>query len=418
MTELIDLKELEERVILVGVSQGDGSDAEQSLTELEELVKTAGAVTAGKVIQRREQAHPGTYLGKGKLEEVKELLWELDATGIVCDDELSPAQLRNMEQILDTKVMDRTMIVLDIFAARAHTREGKIQVELAQLKYRAVRLVGMRDSLSRLGGGIGTRGPGEKKLEVDRRRIHDRIGQLKRELEEVKRHREIQRKQRQSGQIMTAAIVGYTNAGKSTLLNKLTDAGILAEDKLFATLDPTTRCLTLPGGQKILLTDTVGFIRKLPHHLIEAFRSTLEEAKYSDIILHVTDCSNPQMDQQIYVVYETLRQLEVTGKTVVTVFNKIDKMPEGVILRDIQADYQMRISAATGEGLEELKEILEKIVMSSRVYLERVYPYQEAGVIQKIRQYGSLLSEEYEEDGVHVKAYVPAELFGQFISGR
>ena len=217
---------------------------------------------------------------------------------------------------------------------------------------------------------------------------------------------------------MTAAIVGYTNAGKSTLLNKLTDAGILAEDKLFATLDPTTRCLTLPGGQKILLTDTVGFIRKLPHHLIEAFRSTLEEAKYSDIILHVTDCSNPQMDQQIYVVYETLRQLEVTGKTVVTVFNKIDKMPEGVILRDIQADYQMRISAATGEGLEELKEILEKIVMSSRVYLERVYPYQEAGVIQKIRQYGSLLSEEYEEDGVHVKAYVPAELFGQFISGR
>ena len=418
MTELIDLKELEERVILVGVSQGDGSDAEQSLTELEELVKTAGAVTAGKVIQRREQAHPGTYLGKGKLEEVKELLWELDATGIVCDDELSPAQLRNMEQILDTKVMDRTMIILDIFAARAHTREGKIQVELAQLKYRAVRLVGMRDSLSRLGGGIGTRGPGEKKLEVDRRRIHDRIGQLKRELEEVKRHREIQRKQRQSGQIMTAAIVGYTNAGKSTLLNKLTDAGILAEDKLFATLDPTTRCLTLPGGQKILLTDTVGFIRKLPHHLIEAFRSTLEEAKYSDIILHVTDCSNPQMDQQIYVVYETLRQLEVTGKTVVTVFNKIDKMPEGVILRDIQADYQMRISAATGEGLEALKEILEKIVMSSRVYLERVYPYQEAGVIQKIRQYGSLLSEEYEEDGVHVKAYVPAELFGQFISGR
>lgn len=418
MAELIDLKELEERVILIGVSQGDGSDAEQSLAELEELIKTAGAIPAGKVIQRREQAHPGTYLGKGKLEEVKELLWELDATGIVCDDELSPAQLRNMEQILDTKVMDRTMIILDIFAARAHTREGKIQVELAQLKYRAVRLVGMRNSLSRLGGGIGTRGPGEKKLEVDRRRIHDRIGQLKRELEEVKCHREIQRKQRQNGQVMTAAIVGYTNAGKSTLLNKLTDAGILAEDKLFATLDPTTRGLTLPGGQKILLTDTVGFIRKLPHHLIEAFRSTLEEAKYSDIILHVADCSNPQMDEQIYVVYETLRQLEITGKTVVTVFNKIDKMPEGVILRDIQADYQMRISAATGEGLEELKEVLEKIVMSSRVYLERVYSYQEAGVIQKIRQYGSLLSEEYEEDGIHVKAYVPAELFGQFVSRR
>lgn len=417
MAELIDLKETEERVILIGVSQGDGSDAEQSLLELEELVRTAGAASVGTVIQKREQAHPGTYLGKGKLQEVKELLWELDATGVVCDDELSPAQLRNMEQILDTKIMDRTMVILDIFAARAHTREGKIQVELAQLKYRAVRLVGMRDSLSRLGGGIGTRGPGEKKLEIDRRRIHDRIGQLKRELEEVKRHREIQRKQRQSSQVMTAAIVGYANAGKSTLLNVLTDAGILAEDKLFATLDPTTRGLTLPGGQKILLTDTVGFIRKLPHHLIEAFKSTLEEAKYSDIILHVVDCSNPQMEEQIYVVYETLRQLEVTGKTIVTVFNKIDKLTEGVILRDIQADYQVRISAADGQGLDELKEILEKIVQSSRVYLDQIYSYQEAGIIQKIRQSGTLISEEYEEDGIHVKAYVPAELFGRLLLG-
>ncbi len=413
MAELIDLKEVKERVILIGVSQGDGSDAEQSLSELEELVKTAGGESVRMVIQKREQAHPGTYLGKGKLQEVKDLLWELDATGVVCDDELSPAQLRNMEQILDTKVMDRTMVILDIFAARARTREGKIQVELAQLKYRAVRLVGMRDFLSRLGGGIGTRGPGEKKLEVDRRRIHDRIGQLKRELEEVKRHREIQRKQRQNGQVLTAAIVGYTNAGKSTLLNTLTDAGILAEDKLFATLDPTTRGLILPGGEKMLLTDTVGFIRKLPHHLIEAFKSTLEEAKYSDVILHVADCSNPQMEEQIHVVYDTLRQLEVTGKTIVTVFNKIDKAPKDVRLRDIQADYQVRVCAVTGQGLEELTEILETIVRSSRVYLDKIYPYQEAGTVQKIRQMGTLISEEYEEDGIHVKAYVPAEVFGR-----
>lgn len=414
MTELIDLKEDRERVILIGVSQGDG---EQSLKELEDLVGTAGAVSVGQVIQNREQAHPGTYLGKGKLLEVKELLWELDATGVVCDDELSPAQLRNMEQILDTKIMDRTMVILDIFAARAQTREGKIQVELAQLKYRAIRLVGMRAALSRLGGGIGTRGPGEKKLEVDRRRIHDRIGQLKRELSEVKRHREIQRKQRQETQAMTAAIVGYTNAGKSTLLNKLTDAGILAEDKLFATLDPTTRGFLLPDGQKILLTDTVGFIRKLPHHLIEAFKSTLEEAKYSDVILHVVDCSNPQMEEQIHVVYETLRQLEITGKTVVTVFNKIDQIEETVILRDIQADCQVRISAVTGEGIEELKEVLQRIARSRRVYLERVYSYQEIGLVQKIRKLGAMLSEEYETEGIHVKAYVPPELFGKFMTG-
>lgn len=325
MAEMIELKEQEERVILVAVSTGEDDDTAASVDELEELASTAGAVTVGKVIQNRENVHPGTYLGKGKIEEVKELLWELDATGIICDDELSPAQLKNLEDALDTKVMDRTMVILDIFASRARTREGKIQVELAQLRYRAVRLVGLRNSLSRLGGGIGTRGPGEKKLEVDRRLIHERISQLKSELEDVKRHREVVRKKRENGGALTAAIVGYTNAGKSTLLNRLTQAGILAEDKLFATLDPTTRALTLPGGERVLLTDTVGFIRKLPHHLIEAFKSTLEEAKYSDVILHVVDCSNPQMDMQMHVVYETLRQLEITDKEIVTVFNKIDR---------------------------------------------------------------------------------------------
>lgn len=411
MAEMIELKVQEERVILVAVSTGEDDDTAASVDELEELASTAGAVTVGKVIQNRENVHPGTYLGKGKIEEVKELLWELNATGIICDDELSPAQLKNLEDALDTKVMDRTMVILDIFASRARTREGKIQVELAQLRYRAVRLVGLRNSLSRLGGGIGTRGPGEKKLEVDRRLIHERISQLKSELEDVKRHREVVRKKRENGGALTAAIVGYTNAGKSTLLNRLTQAGILAEDKLFATLDPTTRALTLPGGERVLLTDTVGFIRKLPHHLIEAFKSTLEEAKYSDVILHVVDCSNPQMDMQMHVVYETLRQLEITDKEIVTVFNKIDREGVDTAGRDMAADYRVKISAKTGEGLPDLLGVLETILRSRRIYFEKVFSYAEAGRIQRIRKNGRLLSEEYKEDGIHVTAYVPVELF-------
>lgn len=418
MAELYDLKEVEEKVILIAVRTSDEDDTEACLDELEELVKTAGAVTVAKVIQNREKVHPGTYLGKGKIEEVREMVWDLGATGVVCDDELSPAQLRNLEDALETKVMDRTMVILDIFASRANTREGKIQVELAQLKYRAARLVGLRNSLSRLGGGIGTRGPGEKKLEMDRRLIHDRIGQLKEELQDVERHREVQRQQREKAHTQVAAIVGYTNAGKSTLLNYLTDAGILAEDKLFATLDPTTRNLKLPSGQEILLTDTVGFIRKLPHHLIEAFKSTLEEARYSDIILHVVDCSNPQMEMQMHIVYETLKQLQVTDKIIVTVFNKIDQLDQidrEVILRDFSADYQVKISAKTGQGIPELLETLETILKNQRIYLEKVYPYQEAGKIQKIRKYGQLLSEEYIDTGILVKAYVPAELYGQLV---
>ena len=346
---------------------------------------------------------------------MKELIWEMDATGVVCDDELSPIQLRNLEDELDIKVMDRTMVILDIFAARAKTREGKLQVELAQLKYRAARLVGLRSSLSRLGGGIGTRGPGEKKLEMDRRLVHERISQLKAELKDVERHREVQRRQRERAHTKVAAIVGYTNAGKSTLLNHLTDAKILAEDKLFATLDPTTRSLTLPGGQEILLTDTVGFIRKLPHHLIEAFKSTLEFARYSDIILHVVDCSNPQMDMQMHIVYDTLRQLEVTDKIMITVFNKIDKLQEEVILKDLSADYQVKLSAKTGQGVEFLLETLETVLRNERIYLEKSYPYEEAGRIQSIRKYGELLEEEYTEDGILVKAYVPAELYGQLL---
>ena len=384
MAELIEIGEQQERVILFAASTNDSDDTEESVEELKELVKTAGAETVGTVIQNRENIHPGTYLGKGKIQELKEMVWESGATGVVCDDELSPAQLKNLEDALDTKVMDRTMIILDIFAARAKTREGKIQVELAQLRYRAVRLVGLRNSLSRLGGGIGTRGPGETKLEVDRRRIHERISQLKSELQDVERHRDVVRKQREQSGTLTAAIVGYTNAGKSTLLNKLTGAGILAEDKLFATLDPTTRALVLPGGEKVLLTDTVGFIRKLPHHLVEAFKSTLEEARYCDVILHVVDCSNPQMDMQMHVVYETLRRLDIKDKEIITVFNKVDRPDADTACRDMSADYKVRLSAKTGEGIGELLDLFAVILRNRRIYFEKVFAYKNAGRIQTI----------------------------------
>ena len=348
MADMIEIGEQTERVILVGVNTAEHDDTAESLDELEELVATAGAVAVGRVIQNLEQIHPATYVGKGKIEEIKDLLWETQATGIVCDDELSPVQLGNLEDMLDSKVMDRTLIILDIFAGRASTSEGKIQVELAQLKYRQSRLTGLGKSLSRLGGGIGTRGPGEKKLEMDRRLIKSRIAQLNRELKDVKCHREVTRQQRGKSRIPVVAIVGYTNAGKSTLLNALTGAGVLEEDQLFATLDPTTRNLKLAGKQEILLTDTVGFIRKLPHHLIEAFRSTLEEAKYADIILHVVDASSPQMDQQMHIVYETLQNLEVKDKTIITVFNKQDKVKTEHVFRDFKADKTLAISAKTG----------------------------------------------------------------------
>ena len=337
------------------------------------------------------------------------------STGIVCDDELSPAQLKNLEQELETKVMDRTLIILDIFAGRAMTREGKIQVELAQLKYRASRLVGLRSSLSRLGGGIGTRGPGEKKLEIDRRLINDRISVLRREVEELKNHRSLAREKRSRNPIPVVAIVGYTNAGKSTLLNTLTDAGILAEDKLFATLDPTTRNYKLPGGQEVLLTDTVGFIRKLPHHLIDAFRSTLEEARYADLILHVVDSSSEQMDAHMDIVYETLKNLDVRDKQIITFFNKMDKLPENAdrLFKDLRADRTVCGSIKKNQGLQELVDVLEKMISERSIYVEKVIPYAEAGKIQLIRQYGQLLEEEYTEGGIAIKAYIPGELEGR-----
>ena len=412
MGEPIVLEDFKERVILVGVSEQDGDDAEDSLAELAELVKTAGASVAGTLIQKRELIHPGTYVGTGKVAEIAELLEHTGATGIVCDDELSPAQLKNLETMLNTKVMDRTLIILDIFAARATTSEGKIQVELAQLKYRLSRLTGLGRSMSRLGGGIGTRGPGEKKLEIDRRLINDRIAQLNRELKEVVKHREIARAKRERNAVPVVAIVGYTNAGKSTLLNHLTDAEVLEEDKLFATLDPTTRMLELEGHQQVLLTDTVGFIRKLPHHLIEAFKSTLEEAKYADYIIHVVDASNPQRDKQMYIVYETLDHLGVKNKKILTLFNKIDIRTDDDPLQDFRADHVLQISATENAGLDAVKDVLQEMLREDKIYIERVIPYAQAGVLQLVRNKGELVSEEYVPEGISIRAYVPMEVYG------
>lgn len=410
---MYELKEAEEKVILVGVQLNENELAEESLDELGELAKTAGAEVVGRMIQSREYIHPATYIGKGKITELKELLWETDATGIICDDELTSVQLKNLEQELGCKIIDRTLLILDIFAARAVSSEGKIQVELAQLKYRASRLIGLGNSLSRLGGGIGTRGPGEKKLEMDRRLIRERISRLKKELREVEQHRELIRTQRKDSNLKVAALVGYTSAGKSSLENALTGAGILEDAMLFSTLDTTTRALELEGKQQVLLTDTVGFIRKLPHHLIEAFKSTLEEAKYADIIIHVVDASNPQVDTQMYVVYDTLRQLGVEGKPIITLFNKQDKLEAPQMFRDLHADYTFAVSAKTGQGLDELKGALLDIIRQDQIYVERLYDFSEAGKIQLIRKQGQLLEEEYVAEGIAVKAYVPKSIYGR-----
>lgn len=406
MTGLYENKETQEQVILVAASVSDEVSAQASLDELEELAKTAGAAVAGRFVQNRPTVDTATYIGSGKVEELHELVMTCQATGIICDDELTPSQMNNLERELNIKIMDRTMIILDIFAARASTREGQLQVELAQLRYRSSHLIGMGRILSRQGGGIGTRGPGEKKLETDRRMIRQRISWLKAELAQVKINRSTQRKRRVAQGIPVICIVGYTNAGKSTLLNILTDSEVLSEDKLFATLDPTTRSLELPDGQQVLLTDTVGFIRKLPHHLIQAFRATLEEAKYSDYILHVVDASNPQMDIQMHTVYETLRELGVEGKPILTAFNKMDKEGISEILKDFKADAMYQISARTGQGLEEMLAGIGRRIRESRVYLEHLYPYQEAAKIALVRKNGQIIEEAYQEDGILIRAFV------------
>lgn len=402
--------EITEKVILVGIQTDNGLDAEESLNELEELARTAGAETVLKVVQNRENPHPATYIGKGKIEEIRELIRSFDATGIICDDELSPTQLKNLEDELGSKVMDRTILILDIFAQRASTSEGKIQVELAQLKYRMTRLSGFGTSMSRLGGGIGTRGPGETKLETDKRRIRTRISQLKSDLKDVVRHREVTRAKRERNHMPVIAIVGYTNAGKSTLLNKLTNAEVLSEDKLFATLDPTTRTLVLPSKEQVLMTDTVGFINKLPHHLIEAFKSTLEEAKYADLIVHVVDASNDNLYTHMRVVYETLDELGVVGKPIITLFNKCDVEPEGVIHQDRRAGKVLVVSAKTGKNLDAFMEAIEDYLHESMNYIERTIPFADAKLINRIRESGQLLSEEYTADGIEIKAYVPKNM--------
>lgn len=406
---MYETKEVLEKVILAAVSTGKESDAIESLDELEELVKTAGAEVVGRVIQNLEHINNATYLGTGKVQELKELIWETDAAAVICDDELSPAQYKNLEDALNVKIMDRTLVILDIFARRAKTAEGKIQVELAQLRYRSTRLIGMKN-LSRQGGGIGTRGPGEKKLEVDRRIIRNRISQLKEQVCEMENHRQVTRARRRDNPIPVIAIVGYTNAGKSTLLNTLTDASVLEEDKLFATLDPTTRNYKLSDGQEVLLTDTVGFIRKLPHHLIDAFRSTLEEAKYSDIIIHVVDAANSSMDKNIHAVYETLENLGVKDKIIITVFNKMDKLNEKPILKDFHADYVVHAAIKKRMGLDKINSAIEQALKSMRVMIEKKFDYSEAGKIGLIRKHGQLLYEEYREDGIYVKAYIPSSL--------
>lgn len=410
---MYEMEQIDERVILVGIDTGNEDAANRSLDELSELAKTAKAAVVGRLIQPRESAHPGTYIGKGKLTELKDLIWETDATGIICDDELTSAQLGNLEEELSCKIIDRTLLILDIFAARAVSGEGKIQVELAQLRYRASRLAGLGRPLSRLGGGIGTRGPGEKKLEMDRRLIRERISRLKKELKDVEKHRELIRTQRKQSGLKVAALVGYTSAGKSSIENVLTNAGILEDAMLFSTLDTTTRSLVLDNTQEILVTDTVGFIRKLPHHLVEAFKSTLEEAKYADIIIHVVDASNPQMDEQMHVVYDTLRQLGAADRPVITLFNKQDKLESAGSYRDFQAEYSIPASAKTGEGLAELKKALLEIVRREQIYVERLYDFSEASKIQLIRSRGQLLSEKYVPEGIEVKAYVPKDIYGK-----
>ena len=419
MDAVYETSEENECVILVAVELNNtgnrtknqtSTSVDNSLDELQELAQTAGARTVGRLVQNREAVHPGTYIGKGKISELRDMVSGLHADAIICDDELSPAQLTNLQEELSCKVIDRTVLILDIFAAHASTSEGKLQVELAQLRYRSSRLIGLGKSLSRLGGGIGTRGPGEKKLEADRRMIRERISVLNRQLKELVQNRDTMRRQRSRSQIPAVAIVGYTNAGKSTLLNALTEASVLEEDMLFATLDPTTRERELENGQKILFTDTVGFISKLPHQLVQAFRSTLEEAKYADLILHVVDASNPEYDFQMEVVYETLKELGIEKKPVITVFNKIDQVSnenDRAALKDLRSDDFVLISAREGTGFGCLLEKIEKLLNEGFVRIERVIPYADAGQIQKIRQYGRLEREEYREEGIYVEAEIP-----------
>lgn len=400
-----------EKVILVGIDTGDNEfDTESCLDELGDLAKTAGAEVVGRLIQKREAINKATYLGKGKIEELKNYIEMVEATGIICDDELNPNQIRNLENTLDTKVMNRTLLILDIFAKRASSAEGKVQVELAQLKYNLAHLTGRGKEMSRLGGGIGTRGPGEKKLETDRRNISDRISDLNKELKEIERHRGVLREKRMETGVPVIALVGYTNAGKSTLLNTLTGAGVLAENMLFATLDTTTRAVETDSGAKYLFTDTVGFIQKLPHNLIKAFKATLEEAKYADILVHVVDASNPKRSEQMNIVYKTLKELGADDKPVITVYNKIDKEDvEKPLFTDKRALETISISAKNGLNINTLLQKAEEIIKSFKKSIKVVIPYNMGQLLSIVHGNCEITDSENREDGYYFELYADEE---------
>ncbi len=397
-----------EKAILVSADIGE-YDCEISVDELSELAKTAGAEEIARVIQKREAYNSATVIGEGKLSEVKELCQKLGATLLIFDCELTASQIRNIEDETDVRVIDRTMLILDIFAGRAVSREGKLQVELAQLRYRLPRLMGLGTSLSRLGGGIGTRGPGETQLETDRRHIRRRIDKLAAELKELEERRGYSRDRRKKDNVQVGAIVGYTNAGKSTLLNLLTGADVLAEDKLFATLDPTSRSIELPDGRSLLLVDTVGLIRRLPHHLVEAFKSTLEEAACADIIIHVCDVSDPDAPEKADVTLKTLAELGAAEIPVVTVLNKCDKISENIPADDKTA----KISALRNEGIDELLEKISKNLPQTSRRMKLLLPYDKAGYTAQLRENGKVFAEEYTENGIAVDALVDIMLIKQ-----
>lgn len=405
-------KELkQERVLLAGVHTGCrdvlSDTTDESMKELAELAKTAGAEVVCEVVQNKTELESGTYMGEGKLYEIAEMIERLDIDAVIFDDELSGIQTRNISDILGVKVIDRAMLILDIFAMRAKTGEGKLQVELAQLKYRMPRLRGLGEQMSRTGGGIGTRGPGETKLESDRRHIRRRITALEEEIAELAKHRELLRKRRHKDGTVTAALVGYTNAGKSTLLNALTDADVFAEDKLFATLDPTSRGIVLEDMRTVLLVDTVGFIRKLPHHLVEAFKSTLEEAAVADVLLHVIDAKNPQYENHIKVVDKVLSDIGASGKPTIAVYNKCDEVDE-VIALDNGYDASVCISAKYKTGFDELLLKLSELAPGKKVKVTALIPYTKGAVLSKLHQNQKVLSEEYSQNGTMVTIMVDA----------
>lgn len=401
-------------VLLVGVEIGSEQNIDESLEELERLVETAGGLVAGRIVQRREKPDPVYYIGKGKLEELKALQVDTQPTLVVFDDELSPAQGRNLETALEIKVLDRTALILDIFAQRARSYEGQLQVELAQMRYMLPRLGGKGLVMSRLGGGIGTRGPGETKLEVDRRRIRRKIHDIENEIKEICDQRALHRSKRISSGLACVTLVGYTNAGKSTLLNRLTDAGVLVEDKLFATLDPTIRLLVLPTGRKLLLADTVGFIRKLPHSLIAAFRATLEEVVFADVLMHVIDASAPDWERQSDAVHEVLRDLDVADKPLITVMNKTDRIGEDAALRRLLREPDtVGISAQIGTGMENLLETLEDVLSRLNREVWLLVPYADAGVVNLLHEQAIVQEKLYEPEGIKIKVLLTPALSGQ-----